>query len=50
MIMMTKMSLKPEAAWDVEAKEDTNIDLLVGGSTRLLSPIFLYNQYGRGFH
>lgn len=50
MIMMTKMSLKPEAAWGVEAKEDTNIDLSVGGSIRLLSPIFIYDWYGRGFY
>ena len=49
MIMMTKMSLKPEAAWGVEAKEDTNIDLSVGGSIRLLSPIFICNTMKEDF-
>lgn len=43
------MSLKPEAAWGVEAKEDTNIDLSVGGSIRLLSPIFIYNGMAEDF-
>lgn len=35
------MSLKPEAAWGVEAKEDTNIDLSVGGGIKMLPPIFI---------